>query len=52
MMSARPFLFAVAAVAMALGTTAATVHPAFASLSASAHLSLESARISMDRAAA
>ena len=30
MMSPRPFLFAVAAVAMALGTTAVTVDPAFA----------------------
>ena len=30
MMSPRPFLFAVAAVAVALGTTAATVSPSFA----------------------
>ena len=30
MMSPRPFLFAVAAAAVALGTTAATVSPAFA----------------------
>ncbi len=31
MMSPRPFLFAVAAIAVAVGSTAATVSPAFAS---------------------